>query len=313
MAMAVSANPVKAAGVIGDNEVPTFPDQEPGTPGDQTITATRSIPENTAPGVSVGAPVSADDDDGDILTYSLGGDGIDLFDIHPSTGQITVSGGTILNFSEDTDITDGNNAASYPVTVTARDPFYDHDSSVNTDDASQATIEVVVTITNVDEVPNFTKGDTSLTFAENTNLPVDDGGENDYDAADPEEAVVTYSLSGDDASEFQINSDGVLTFGSEPDYENPSDAGRNNRYEVTVEASDAGGMVGTRDVTVMVTNAMEAGMVTFSTLQPQIGVALMSEVTDLDQDVTGAKYKWHSNQGTADQLALPSLWTKTTR
>ena len=131
VAMAVSANPVKAAGVIGDNEVPTFPDQEPGTPGDQTITATRSIPENTAPGVSVGAPVSADDDDGDILTYSLGGDGIDLFDIHPSTGQITVSGGTILNFSEDTEITDGNNAASYPVTVTARDPFYDHDSSVN--------------------------------------------------------------------------------------------------------------------------------------------------------------------------------------
>ena len=164
----------------------------------------------------------------------------------------------------------------------------------------------MVTITNVDEVPNFTKGDTSLTFAENTNLPVDDGGENDYDAADPEEAVVTYSLSGDDASEFQINSDGVLTFGSEPDYENPSDAGRNNRYEVTVEASDAGGMVGTRDVTVMVTNAMEAGMVTFSTLQPQIGVALMSEVTDLDQDVTGAKYKWHSNQGTADQACTPS-------
>ena len=39
-------------------------------------------------------------------------------------------------------------------------------------------------------------------------------------------------------------------------------------------------------------------MVTLSTLQPQIGVALMTEVTDLDGDVTGPKYQWHMEQGT---------------
>ena len=125
-----------------------------------------------------------------------------------------------------------------------------------------------------------------------------------YDANDPENTAVTYSLSGDDSGELEITAEGTLTFGSVPDYENPGDTDRNNRYEVTVEASDAGGMVGTRDVTVMVTNAKEGGMVTLSTLQPQIGVALMAEVTDLDGDVTDAKYQWHMGQGTVGEVCV---------
>ena len=308
MAMAVSANPVNAAGVLADNSAPEFPDQDPAMDGDQITTATRSIPENTAPGVSVGAPVAADDDDNDVLTYSLSGAGSDLFDIDPATGQITVSTGTVFNFIQDAAITDGNNAASYEVTVAARDPFYDHDAEVNTTDQSEATIVVTVTITDVDEAPEFAAtagGDTSLTFAENTNEPVADGGETTYNATNPEGgAAVTFSLSGDDASKLQIMG-GTLTFMSDPDYENPGDADRNNRYEVTVEASDATGMLGTRDVTVMVTNVMEAGMVTLSTLQPQIGVALMTEVTDLDGDVTGPKYQWHMDQGNVGEPCGP--------
>ena len=301
MVMAVSANPVKAAGVIGDNNAPEFPDQDSGMPGDQTETAARSIPENTAPGMSVGAPVAADDDDNDVLTYSLSGTAGALFDIDPATGQILVAAGAMLDY----DANAGERTRN--LTVTVRDPFYDHDPDVETNAQSQDTIPVVVTITNVDEAPEFDAtmgGATSLTFAENTNIPVDDG-DNIYNAADPEGATVTYSLAGDDASELEIdtNNGTTLTFMSMvgPDYENPSDADRNNRYEVTVEASDAGGMLGTRDVTVMVTNVMEAGMITLSTLQPTVGVALMTEVTDLDGDVTGPKYQWYMAQGAADQ------------
>ena len=300
MAMAVSANPVKAAGVLADNNAPEFPDQDPATPGDQITTATRSIPENTAPGMSVGAPVAADDDDNnDVLTYSLSGDDASLFDIDPATGQIVVAAGAMLDY-------DANQSdRQRDLTVTVRDQFYDHDIAVDTDAQSQATIDVEVTITNVDEAPEFvatTGGATSLTFAEATTTPATDGGDNTYDANDPEGATVTYSLSGDDASKLQIDdTNGTLTFRSAPDYENPGDADQNNRYKVTVEASDATGMVGTRDVTAMVANVMEAGMVTLSTLQPQIGVAVMTEVTDLDGDVTGAKYQWHSNQGNAGQ------------
>ena len=52
------------------------------------------MPENTPPGVNIGAPISAtdmDEDDlefGNTLTYKLGGTDAALFDIDPSTGQL---------------------------------------------------------------------------------------------------------------------------------------------------------------------------------------------------------------------------------
>ena len=60
---------------------------------------TRSVPENTPPGVNIGDPISATDDDddgdgnndiefGDTLTYSLSGTDAASFDIDSSTGQL---------------------------------------------------------------------------------------------------------------------------------------------------------------------------------------------------------------------------------
>ena len=60
----------------------------------ETGNDTPSVPENTPPGVNIGAPVSAtdaDEDDleyGNTLTYSLGGTDAASFDIDPSTGQL---------------------------------------------------------------------------------------------------------------------------------------------------------------------------------------------------------------------------------
>ena len=39
--------------------------------GDQSDTATREVAENTAAGQAIGDPVVAEDEDGDILTYTL--------------------------------------------------------------------------------------------------------------------------------------------------------------------------------------------------------------------------------------------------
>ena len=55
--------------------------------------STRSVPENTPPGVNIGAPVSATDPEedieyGDTLTYSLSGTDAASFDIDESTGQL---------------------------------------------------------------------------------------------------------------------------------------------------------------------------------------------------------------------------------
>jgi hypothetical protein len=59
------------------------------------------------------------------------------------------------------------------------------------------------------------------------------------EATDPDGDAITYSLSGLDASAFTVGSNsGVLAFVNAPDYEEPTDAGADNVYEITVSASD---------------------------------------------------------------------------
>ena len=48
----------------------------------------------------------------------------------------------------------------------------------------------------------------------------------------------TYSLSGDDSSLLSISNQGVVTFNTAPDYENPSDADSDNVYKITATVSD---------------------------------------------------------------------------
>ena len=71
---------------------------------------TRSIAENLPAGVNIGAPISATDADGDVLTYSLDATGGETFDIDESTGQLITK--AALN---------QEGTPSYTVTVTADD------------------------------------------------------------------------------------------------------------------------------------------------------------------------------------------------
>ena len=84
---------------------------------------------------------------------------------------------------------------------------------------------------------------------------------NDQDASS-----VGWSVSGADAGDFEISSDGALSFKSSPNYESPADTGGDNTYNVTVSRSG-----GSLDVVVTVTNVDEAGSVSLDDLQPQAG------------------------------------------
>ena len=66
----------------------------------------------------------------------------------------------------------------------------------------------------------------------------------------------TYSLSGTDALKFSISTSGVLTFATAPDFENPTDAGPNNVYDVTVTVTDSGSpsLADSQTLAVTVTN-----------------------------------------------------------
>ena len=70
---------------------------------------------------------------------------------------------------------------------------------------------------------------------------------------DPDSSSLTYSLSGDDGSLFNISSSGVITFKSPPDYETPDDSNGDNNYQVLVVLSD-GNLSTAQDINILVQN-----------------------------------------------------------
>ena len=111
-AQAATANPVR-------NDPPAFND----------ATAILVVDENSPAGTPVGTPLTAQDPNGDPISYSLTGNG--AFAVNPETGQITVATGAELDFETQ---------AIFALTLRAEDSHGDHDD-----------IEVTVNLNNVDE------------------------------------------------------------------------------------------------------------------------------------------------------------------
>ena len=153
--------------------------------------ATRSIPENTASGNNIGAPVSATDADGDTLRYSLSGDDASAFSINRTTGQLRTRAAL-----------DYETKSTYNFRVRA------------TDDQTQIPIGVTVKVTNVNEAPVFTEGSSTTRIISKLIGAGINVGE-PFTATDPEGDPITYSLSGTDSSNFTIDSNtGQLKTGS---------------------------------------------------------------------------------------------------
>ena len=109
-------------------------------------------------------------------------------------------------------------------------------------------LEVTVTVEAVNEPPAITGTDT-FSYKENGTATL-----HTFRAADPERSAIAWSLSGADAGDFTISETGVLAFAGPPDYESPTDSGRDNVYEVTVEARDDDFNTGTLQITITVVN-----------------------------------------------------------
>ena len=155
--------------------------------------------------------------------------------------QFTIDGG-VLRFESPPDYdspSDHDRNNKYSITVTA------HGTNVT------ASMNVVVTVTE-HNVPPQISGDASPTFAENAT-----GTVATYSATDGDHDTIAWSLSGDDAGDLSIHSDGTLTFNSLPDFEGAADANTSNDYDVTVQAYD-GTVTVDHPVTVTVTNVNEA-------------------------------------------------------
>ena len=242
--------------VVANVELPEFP----------SATTTRSVAENTGPGVSIGAPVTATTV-GAAVTYTLGGTDAASFDIVEATGQLQAKAAL-----------DYETRSSYEVTVTATN--------------SEGSVDIMVTIdvTNIIELQPIT-GPATVDYEENRAVRVAA-----YSASsEADRELLTWSLSGADAGSFRIDEPGGVLrfdlpvvfpnlFSPQPDYEAPTDTGNDGTYEVTVEVSDGTDTV-TLKVTVTITNLDEAGAFSLFPTNPLIGTVVQARLSDPDEPV----------------------------
>ena len=123
------------------------------------------------------------------MTYSLAGVDAGSFDIEPLTGQIKTKGP--LDYESPAD-TGGNNV--YELTVQVSDG---KDENGNIDTTVDGTIALTITVTDVNEPPEFDSSAVDLEIAENTATNTNMGDQ--IVATDPESDTLTYSLVGSDS------------------------------------------------------------------------------------------------------------------
>ena len=294
---AKSENPVRAEVSPNANASPDFPDD----------TDTRTVPESTAVGDPVGDPVVATDTDNDTLTYELiedasPNDGDDeFFGIDRESGQITVA--QDLDYDAAEGRTTGATAGTYMVIVRATDPSGLADNITITITAENVNEDPIVTgraeLSVVEGTIDITDPDAVLAYTSLPDAPgIDDSPDptnerNEYVYEDPDhfDSIARWTLEGDDAGAFDQSGrfePRYIQFKVAPDYENPTDANRDNVYEVTLVATDTdplrtGAGVGKVNVWVTVTNLEEAGKVVFTEGETAyLNEMLVAQVQDPD-------------------------------
>ena len=156
-------------------------------------------------------------------------------------------------------------------------PDYERPADSNRDNVYEVTIRALdgrntgaleevqtVTVTGVNEPPTITTTSrTAFSQQENRTSTL-----YTFRATDPERGTVTWTPGGADGNAFAMDERGALSFTNPPDFESPSDAGRDNVYNVTVQARDAAFNTAALDVVVTVTDHNEGVEPTITTRRP---------------------------------------------
>lgn len=213
-----------------------------GNAGTDTFTVT--VNDNEAPNVVAPANITVPTDPGvnTAVVNFVVADATDNVD-PPITPVVTSSPTAGLN-----------SGSAFPIGVTTL-TLTATDSEGN---SAQAQFQVTVT----NSGPAITGGAAaSFTVPENTAAVTDVEATDDSDS---EGAGLTYSLTstgtgpGIDNAQFTLDATtGVLAFSPAPDFENPTDDGLNNVYQVQVTVTDSGGLTDTQNITVTVTDEVE--------------------------------------------------------
>ncbi len=185
-----------------------------------------TVNENAA-GAVVGSLTVVDPDFGDVHTFIVSDDRFEVAD-----GAVRLKPGISLDFETEPTV-------NLTIVVTDQGGL-------------SGTFPVVVHVANVDDTaPVITSNGggaaAAIALAENTTAVTT--------VTVPDASPITFSLAGGaDSAKFTIDAHtGALSFVTAPDFENPTDAGGNNIYDVIVQASD-GSLIDTQAIAVTVTN-----------------------------------------------------------
>ena len=248
---------INVTDVLDTNQVPVFSDG---------ATTSLSIVENTAAGEEIGDPITASDPDGDTFTYSFGGTDASVFDFDTSTAQVKTNAAL-----------DYETKSSYTVTITASDS-----------QGGTATITVTINVTDStseNTPPVFSDGST-ITLSLDERLDEDKDAwydtpttESSRDigspitATDADGHTLTYSVSGDNAWIFDIDSSGQLSSWRWFDYEDEKS------LSVTVDVSDSNGGSDSINVTININDLNERPKITGSrTIYVETGTSANSTI-----------------------------------
>lgn len=206
-----------------------------------------TVIEHLANSSLIGTMTATDADATKSLAYSItSGNELGIFAISSTTGAIIVTNAAKLDFEAFSSITLG-------IGVSDSGP----------DTARSGIASVMINLIGInDNLPVFTSPNT-VNVAENTTSVLTVAATD----ADLPARNVTYAIvGGADQSRFQMTSGGVLSFKVAPDFENPTDFGANNVYEVQVQADDGNGGKTNQTIHVAVTDVAQNLVVTLSTI-----------------------------------------------
>ena len=242
--------------VLDVNEAPVFP------PGAYTF----ELAENRAGPVALGTVTATDADAGGAVRYAIAAGNRALFEIDAASGGLSYTG-------PGEDFESGPNL--YALTVRA------------TDGGLSTTVEVTVTVVDVNEAPAFEQESYAFELDENR-----DGREEPVvlgavSATDPDAGdTLTYAIAGDAAELFAIDgASGALSYiGPGEDFESEP-----NLYEFTATVTDRGGLSATAAVSVEILDVNEAPAFEFESYafelaENRIGPVALGTLTATDPD-----------------------------
>jgi len=199
------------------------------------------------------------------VSYTLGGTDAGDFSINSVNGVVTM---VSRDFENPVDA-DTNNEYEISVTVT------DDDGNTDSEDWKVLILNITESATfNINPIPNNSINENMLYSGPLPSITGSPSG------------PLTYTLEGNDAGDFTINSSNGLVSMVARDYEIPVDANTNNVYELTIKATDSDGNSNSEAWTVTVIDVIEITVFNIDEI-PDININENLEYTSILPHITG--------------------------